>query len=83
MLRRMHENVSDRTEQGLFVTEIVAQRSFGAATKNLQDLHTAVAFFTSRVAEKHREHRLVAGELCVFIHTEKLRTFRNIPPATR
>jgi hypothetical protein len=69
MLRRMHENVSDRTEQGLFVTGMVAQRSLGAATKNLQDLRTAIAFFTSRVAEKHREHRLEAGELFVFIHT--------------
>jgi hypothetical protein len=49
----MHENVSDRTEQGLFVTGIVAQCSFGAATKNLQDLRTAIAFFTSRVAERH------------------------------
>ena len=83
MLRRTHENVSDRTEQGLFVTGIVAKLSFGAATKNLQDLRTAVAFITSRVTEKHREHRLVAGELCVFIHTERLRTFRNMPPATR
>jgi len=58
------------------VTRIIAQRSFGAATNNLQDLCAAVVFFTSRVAEKLREHRLLAGELSVFVHTDR---FNDVP----
>ena len=51
-------------------------RSFGSATESLQDLRAAVAFFTGRVAEKLREHRLLAGELSVFVHTDR---FKDIP----
>jgi DNA polymerase V len=56
--------------------QLCVSRSFGSTTENLQDLRAAVAFFTSRVAEKLREHRLLAGELSVFLHTDK---FKNLP----
>src|SRR5215471_11555692 len=48
--------------------QLCVSRSFGAATESLQDLRAAVAFFTSRAAEKLREHRLLAGDLSVFVH---------------
>jgi len=51
-------------------------RSFGLATNDLLDFRAAVAFFTVRVAEKLREHRLLAGELSVFVHTDR---FRDLP----
>jgi DNA polymerase V len=50
--------------------QLCVSRSFGAATDSLQDLRAAVAFFTSRVAEKLREQRLLAGELSVFVATD-------------
>ena len=50
--------------------QLCVSRSFGSATENLQDLRAAVAYFTARVAEKLREHRLLAGELSVFVHTD-------------
>ena len=56
--------------------QLCVSRSFGAATDDLQDLRAAVAFFTSRVAEKLREHRLLAGELTVFVHTDR---FKDVP----
>jgi DNA polymerase V len=46
------------------------------ATESLQDLRAAVAFFTGRVAEKLREHRLLAGEMSVFVHTDR---FKDVP----
>jgi DNA polymerase V len=56
--------------------QLCVSRSFGAATENLQDLRAAVAFFTARVAEKLREHKLLAGELSVFLHTDR---FKDVP----
>jgi DNA polymerase V len=56
--------------------QLCVSRSFGTATEDLQDLRAAVAFFTARVAEKLREHRLLAGELGVFVHTDR---FRDVP----
>src|SRR5262249_45082591 len=56
--------------------QLCVSRSFGSPTEKLQDLRAAVAFFTSRVAEKLREHRLLAGELSVFFHTDR---FKDVP----
>jgi DNA polymerase V len=56
--------------------QLCVSRSFGAATESLQDLRAAVAFFTGRVAEKLREHRLLAGEMTVFVHTDR---FKDVP----
>jgi DNA polymerase V len=56
--------------------QLCVSRSFGSATESLQDLRAAVAFFTGRAAEKLREHRLLAGELSVFIHTDR---FKDVP----
>jgi len=56
--------------------QLCVSRSFGSATENLQDLRAAVAYFTARVAEKLREHRLLAGELSVFVHTDR---FKDVP----
>jgi DNA polymerase V len=56
--------------------QLCVSRSFGSATESLQDLRAAVAFFTGRVAEKLREHRLLAGELSVFVHTDR---FKDVP----
>jgi DNA polymerase V len=50
--------------------QLCMSRSFGSATESLEDLRAAVAFFTSRVAEKLRAHRLLAGELSVFVTTD-------------
>ncbi len=59
--------------------QLCVSRSFGSATESLHDLRAAVAFFTSRVAEKLREHRLLAGELSVFVHTDR---FKDVPQYT-
>jgi DNA polymerase V len=56
--------------------QLCVSRSFGSPTESLQDLRAAVAFFTARVAEKLREYRLIAGELSVFVHTDR---FKNVP----
>jgi DNA polymerase V len=56
--------------------QLCVSRSFGSATDELQDLRAAVAFFTSRVAEKLREHRLLAGELSLFVTTDR---FKDCP----
>jgi DNA polymerase V len=56
--------------------QLCVSRSFGTATENLQDLRAAIAFFTSRVATKLREHRLLAGELSVFVTTDR---FKDVP----
>jgi len=56
--------------------QLCVSRSFGAATESIQDLRAAVAFFTGRVAAKLRDHRLLAGELSVFVHTDR---FKDVP----
>ena len=56
--------------------QLCVPRSFGAATESLQDLRAAVGYFTARVAEKLREHKLLAGELSVFVHTDR---FKDVP----
>lgn len=43
--------------------------SFPTEVSDLEELHTAVATFTSTVAEKLRKQKSVCGELTVFIHT--------------
>jgi len=53
--------------------QICCSRSFGAATDSLAELRAAVAHFTARVAEKLREQQLVAGELTVFITTDRFK----------
>ena len=53
--------------------QLCVSRSFGSVTESLQDLRAAVAFFAARVAEKLREHRLLAGELSVFVHTDRFK----------
>jgi DNA polymerase V len=55
---------------------LCVSRSFGSPTEDLQDLRAAVAFFTARAAEKLREHKLLTGELTVFVHTDK---FKDVP----
>ena len=56
--------------------QLCVSRSFGSPTESLQDLRAAIAYFTARVAEKLREHRLLAGELNVFAHTDR---FKDVP----
>lgn len=56
--------------------QLCVSRSFGSATESLQDLRAAVAFFTGRVAAKLREHKLLAGELSVFVTTDR---FKDCP----
>ena len=56
--------------------QLCCSRSFGAATEDLAELRAAVAHFTARVAEKLREYKLVAGELTVFVTTDR---FRDLP----
>src|SRR5262249_7721079 len=56
--------------------QIACSRSFGSATADLQELRAAVAFFTSRVAEKLPEHQLLAGEMSVSVTTD---VFKDTP----
>jgi DNA polymerase V len=56
--------------------QLCVSRSFGTATNDIQELRAAVAFFTARVAEKLREHKLLAGELTVFVTTDR---FKDVP----
>ncbi len=56
--------------------QLCMSRSFGSATESLRELRAAVAFFTGRVAAKLREHRLLAGELSVFVTTDR---FKDVP----
>lgn len=53
--------------------QICCSRSFGTATESLTELRAAAAYFTARVAEKLREHGLVAGELTVFATTDRFK----------
>lgn len=53
--------------------QIMCSRSFGAAVTNLQELIEVVSQFASRVAEKAREQRSVAGAVHVFISTSPFR----------
>jgi DNA polymerase V len=52
---------------------ITVSRSFGAATAGLNELRAAVAFYVTRVAEKLRRQKLVAGSLTVFIETDRFK----------
>jgi len=56
--------------------QLCVSRSFGSPVADLQDLRAATAFFTARVAEKLREHKLLAGELSVFVTTDR---FKDVP----
>jgi len=50
---------------------LTCSRSFGKSTPALSDLREAVAYFTTRVAEKLRRGRLAAGVITVFVHTDR------------
>jgi DNA polymerase V len=50
---------------------LTCSRSFGKSTPALSDLREAVAYFTTRVAEKLRGGRLAAGVITVFVHTDR------------
>jgi DNA polymerase V len=52
------------TRKGLAVT-----RSFGAPVSGLGGVLEAVATYATRAGEKLRQHGLVAGQLCAFLHT--------------
>jgi DNA polymerase V len=52
---------------------ITCSRSFGRATESFQEVRAALAYFTSRAAEKLRRQRLVAGNLTVFISTDRFK----------
>lgn len=56
--------------------QLCCSRSFGAATEDLQELRAAVAYFTTRAAEKLRDHKLLAGALTVFVTTDR---FKDAP----
>jgi DNA polymerase V len=56
--------------------QLCVSRSFGSPAESIEDLRAAVAYFTARVCEKLREHRLLAGELSVFAHTDR---FKDVP----
>lgn len=56
--------------------QLCVSRSFGTASDDIYELRAAVAFFTTRVAEKLREHKLVAGKLSVCISTDR---FKDCP----
>jgi DNA polymerase V len=53
--------------------QICCSRTFGGATDDLRELRAAVAWFTARAAEKLRTHGLVAGELAVFVTTDRFK----------
>jgi DNA polymerase V len=50
---------------------LTCSRSFGKSTPALSDLREAVAYYTTRVAEKLRRGRLAAGVITVFVHTDR------------
>jgi DNA polymerase V len=52
---------------------ITCSRSFGKATDNFQEVRAALAYFTARAAEKLRRQKLVAGNLTVFLSTDRFR----------
>ncbi len=53
--------------------QLCASRSFGQATDDLNELRAAVAYFTELVATKLREHKLVAGQMTVFVITDQFK----------
>lgn len=55
---------------------IVSSRSFGKATKSKQDIKEAVAYFTSRAAEKMRSQQSATTLMTVFLRTNP---FKDIP----
>lgn len=48
-------------------------RTFGEAVTAKADVHAAVASFTARAAEKLRQDRLVAGQMQVFLMSDRFR----------
>lgn len=54
--------------------QLCSSLTFGEATDDLRELRAAIASFTARVGEKLREHRLLAGELVVFVTTDRFKT---------
>lgn len=53
--------------------QLCSSRSFGEATEDINEIRAAVAYFTERVAAKLREHKLVAGQLSVFVITDEFK----------
>lgn len=49
--------------------EMAVARSFGRPVPSLDELREAVAAHATPVGEELRAHRLVAGQLVAFIHT--------------
>ncbi|HKX33218.1 MAG TPA: hypothetical protein VJ302_36415 [Blastocatellia bacterium] len=52
---------------------INCSRTFGVATDRFDEVQAAVAYFTIRAAEKLRRQKLAAGNLSVFISTDRFR----------
>lgn len=50
---------------------LTCSRTFGKSPPALSDLREAVAYYTTRVAEKLRRGRLAAGVVTVFVHTDR------------
>jgi len=59
--------------------EICTSRSFGKAVETFPEMREAVADYTSRAAEKLRKQRSVAGNILVFITTNR---FKDEPQYT-
>jgi DNA polymerase V len=53
--------------------QLCCSLTFGEATDDMDELRAAIASFTARVGEKLREHRLLAGELVVFVTTDRFK----------
>lgn len=52
---------------------VTCSRTFGAATSSFQEVRAAVAFFVSRAAGKLRRQKLAAGNITVFLSTDRFR----------
>ncbi|MDQ1610304.1 MAG: polymerase [Pyrinomonadaceae bacterium] len=50
---------------------VTVSRSFGRPVESLAELREAVAFYTTRAAEKLRRHKLAAGAITVFVSTNR------------
>jgi DNA polymerase V len=53
---------------------IISSRSFGKMTDSREDVKEAVAYFTSRAAEKIRKQKSAAKVMSVFLRTNKFKT---------
>lgn len=53
---------------------IISSRSFGKMTDSKEEVSEAVAFFTSRAAEKMRKQKSAAKVMSVFLRTNKFKT---------